>query len=62
MARTVSVNIRLDKNDKKNMEQVEDLGLSREDAFTIFARKVGKERHIPAPVAAESRWGIRLQG
>ena len=59
MARTVSVNIRLDENDKKNMEQVEDLGLSREDAFAIL---VSREGRISAPVAAESRRGIRLQG
>lgn len=60
MARTVSVNIRLDENDKKNMEQVcEELGLSTEDAFAIL---VGREGRIPAPVAAESRRGIRLQG
>ena len=37
MARTVSVNIRLDENDKKNMEQVcEGRGLSAEDAFAIL--------------------------
>lgn len=60
MARTVSVNIRLNENDKKNMEQVcEELGLSMEDAFAI---SVGREGRISAPVAAESRWGIRLQG
>ena len=60
MARTVSVNIRLNENHKKNMEQVcEELGLSMEDAFAILA---GREGRIPAPVAAESRWGIRLQG
>lgn len=54
MARTVSVNIRLDENDKKNMEQVcEELGLSMEDAFAIFARKVGIERHIPFDVSID---------
>lgn len=60
MARTVSVNIRLNENDKKNMEQVcEELGLSMEDAFAIL---VSREGRISAPVATESRRGIRLQG
>lgn len=51
MARTVSVNIRLDENDKKNMEQVcEDLSLSMGDAFAIL---VCREGRIPFDVSID---------
>lgn len=54
MARTVNVNFRLDENDKKNMEQVcDELGLSMSAAFTIFAKKVGRERRIPFDVSID---------
>lgn len=48
MAETVNVNFKLDADIKKNMEQVcAELGLSMSAAFTIFARKVCRERRIP---------------
>ena len=53
MPQTVSVNFKLDADVKKNMEQVcADLGLSMSAAFTIFAKKVGRERRIPFEVSA----------
>lgn len=48
MAQAVNVNFRLDEDVKKNMEQVcSELGLSMSAAFTIFAKKVGREKRIP---------------
>ena len=45
---TSIVNFRLDDNDKKGMEMVCDaLGLSMSAAFTIFAKKVSREKRIP---------------
>ena len=52
MARTVNVNFRLDEADKKRMENVcNELGLSMSAAFTIFAKKVGREHRIPFEVS-----------
>jgi DNA-damage-inducible protein J len=48
MAQAVNVNFRLDEDVKKSMEQVcSDLGLSMSAAFTIFAKKVSREKRIP---------------
>ncbi|MCI9033988.1 MAG: type II toxin-antitoxin system RelB/DinJ family antitoxin [Lachnospiraceae bacterium] len=52
MAQTVNVNFRLDEEVKKSMEQVcSDLGLSMSSAFTIFAKKVSREKRIPFDVS-----------
>lgn len=52
MAQTVNVNFRLDEEVKKSMEQVcLDLGLSMSSAFTIFAKKVSREKRIPFDVS-----------
>ena len=54
MGQAVNVNFRLDAEDKKNMEQVcTELGLSMSAAFTIFAKKVGRERRIPFDVSVD---------
>ncbi|MBE6084016.1 MAG: type II toxin-antitoxin system RelB/DinJ family antitoxin [Selenomonas ruminantium] len=54
MAQTVSVNFKLDYDVKKSMEQAcADMGLSMSAAFTIFAKKVGRERRIPFEVSAD---------
>ena len=54
MEQTVNVNCRLDAAVKKNMEQVcAELGLSMSAAFTIFAKKVGRERRIPFDVSID---------
>ena len=54
MAKTVSVNFKLDYDVKKSMEEAcSDMGLSMSAAFTIFAKKVGRERRIPFEVSAD---------
>ena len=48
------MNFHLDAEDKKNMEQVcTELGLSMSAAFTIFAKKVGREHRIPFDVSVD---------
>lgn len=54
MAQSVNVNFRMDADLKKSMEQAcEDMGLSMSTAFTIFAKKVSRERRIPFEVSAD---------
>lgn len=54
MAQTVNVNFRLDEADKKRMENVcSELGLSMSAAFTIFAKKVGREHRIPFEISVD---------
>jgi len=54
MGQAVNVNFRLEAEDKKNMEQVcTELGLSMSAAFTIFAKKVGREHRIPFDVSVD---------
>lgn len=50
----VNINFKLDADVKKNMEQVcNELGLSMSAAFSIFARKVGREKRIPFEVSVD---------
>ena len=50
----VLVNFRLDEEDKKGMEEVcHDLGMSMTTAFTIFAKKMRRERRIPFEVSID---------
>lgn len=54
MAQAVNVNFKLDADVKKSMEQAcADMGLSMSAAFTIFAKKVGRERRIPFEITAD---------
>ena len=54
MAQMANVNFKLDADVKKCMEQVcNELGLSMSAAFTIFAKKVGREKRIPFDVAID---------
>ncbi len=54
MAQVVNVNFKLDEDVKKSMEQVcAELGLSMSAAFTVFARKVGREKRIPFEIAVD---------
>lgn len=54
MAQAVNVNFKLDADVKKNMEDVcSELGLSMSAAFTIFAKKVGREKRIPFDVSID---------
>lgn len=51
-ANTVNVNFKLKADDKRLMESAcRELGLSMSAAFTIFAKKVGRERRIPFEVS-----------
>ena len=50
----VLVNFRLDEEDKKGMEEVcRELGLSMSTAFTVFAKKMRRERRIPFEVSVD---------
>ena len=50
----VLVNFRMDAEDKKGMEEVcKELGMSMSTAFTIFAKKVRRERRIPFEVSVD---------
>lgn len=54
MAQAVNVNFKLDPEVKKSMEQAcSELGLSMSAAFTIFAKKVGREKRIPFDVSVD---------
>lgn len=54
MSETTLVNFRLDVADKQAMEKAcEKLGLSMSAAFTIFAKKVGREQRIPFEVSVD---------
>ena len=54
MAQTVNVNFKLDADVKKSMEKAcSEMGLSKSTAFTIFARKVGREKRIPFEVSVD---------
>ena len=57
MAQTF-VNIRMDEELKKSMEQTcQELGLSMTAAFTIFAKKMSRERRIPFEVSVDPFYG-----
>ena len=54
MAQAVNVNFRMDADLKKSMEQgCSELGMSMTTAFTIFAKKVSRERRIPFEVSVD---------
>lgn len=54
MAQAVNVNFKLDEDIKKSMEQTcSELGLSMSAAFTVFARKVAREKRIPFEVSVD---------
>lgn len=54
MAQTVNVNFRMDEDLKKSMEQTcSEMGLSMSTAFTIFAKKVSREKRMPFDVSAD---------
>lgn len=58
----VIVNFRIDEDVKREMEQAcREMGLSMSAAFTIFAKKVGKEKRIPFEITAEYQRPARRQ-
>lgn len=53
MAQTL-INFRLDEDVKKNMEETcQELGMNMTTAFTIFARKVAREKRIPFEISID---------
>lgn len=53
MAQTM-VSFRMDENLKHSMEEIcEELGLSMTAAFTIFAKKMSREKRIPFDVSVD---------
>ena len=60
MADTTLVNFRLDQDTKRSMEGVcRDLGMSMTTAFTLFAKKVNRDRRIPFDVSLDGAAGAR---
>ena len=54
MAQAVNVNFRMDAELKKSIEQAcSELGMSMTTAFTIFAKKVSREKRIPFDVCVD---------
>lgn len=50
----VMINFRIDEDAKRDMELAcKEMGLTMTTAFTIFAKKVGKEKRIPFEITAE---------
>ncbi|MDR2356511.1 MAG: type II toxin-antitoxin system RelB/DinJ family antitoxin [Oscillospiraceae bacterium] len=56
----VLVNIRMDEDLKKSMEHTcQALGMNMTTAFTIFAKKVSRERRIPFEVSVDPFYSER---
>ena len=54
MAQSVNVNFRMDADLKRSMEEAcSELGMSMTTAFTIFAKKVSREKRIPFDVSVD---------
>ncbi|MGN1281912.1 MAG: type II toxin-antitoxin system RelB/DinJ family antitoxin [Succinivibrio sp.] len=54
MSQTVNVNFRMDCDLKRQMDTIcEELGMSLTTAFTIFAKKVCREKKIPFEVSVD---------
>ena len=58
MAHTL-VNIRMDEKLKKSMEQTcQELGMTMTTAFTIFAKKMSREKRIPFEVSIDPFYSV----
>jgi DNA-damage-inducible protein J len=56
----VLVNIRMDEDLKKSMEQTcQTLGMNMTTAFTIFAKKMSREQRIPFEVSVDPFYSAR---
>lgn len=61
MAQSI-VNIRMDRELKKNVEKIcSEMGLSITTVFTLFAKKISRERRIPFEVMSEMPKEIAFQ-
>lgn len=55
---SVNVNFRMDYDLKKDLEQVcSEMGLTMTSAFTMFAKKVIRERKIPFEISGDPFYG-----
>lgn len=55
MAKSANVNFRMDAELKKEMEAIcNEMGITMTSAFTMFAKKVVREKRIPFDVEADS--------
>ncbi len=55
MNRNVNVNFRMDSELKKEFERTcEEMGMTMTTAFTIFAKKVVREKRIPFEISFET--------
>ena len=55
MAQAVNVNFKLDSDVKRSMEEAcAEMGLTMSAAFTIYAKKEGRERRIPFEITADA--------
>lgn len=60
MAGVANVNFRMDADLKKDMEEIcKELGMSMTTAFTIFAKKMTREKRIPFEVSLDSSYPER---
>ncbi len=60
MAQTM-INFRMDEELKKSMEETcKDLGLSMTTAFTIFAKKMTREKRIPFEVSVDPFYSEKI--
>jgi len=60
MMAQVLVNIRMDEDLKKSMEQTcQTLGMNMTTAFTIFAKKMSREQRIPFEVSVDPFYSDR---
>ena len=58
MAQTM-VNFRMEESLKKAMEQTcQEMGMSMTTAFTIFAKKVSREKRIPFEISADPFYSV----
>ena len=56
------INFRMEESLKNQMEEVcREMGISLSTAFTIFAKKVTKERRIPFEISADPFYNVENQ-
>lgn len=54
MAKTVNINFRIEEDLKSDMENVcNEMGISMTAAFTMFAKKVVRDKRIPFEIVAD---------
>ena len=57
MAQQTLVNFRMDEDLKKSMEETcKELGMNMTTAFTIFAKKMSREKRIPFDISLDPFW------